>query len=167
MRRLVRILFFFSLVHFFGTSILAQSKGRVEILGADNFEFIKSGSKNVSKLIGNVRLKQQTTLMYCDSALIFDSENIVEAFQNVKINHNDSVTITGDYLLYDGNSKMALIKGNVVLVDKNMTLTTEQLDYDLSNQFGYYSTGGNIVSKENKLTSKVGYYYARKNEFFF
>jgi lipopolysaccharide export system protein LptA len=167
MRKLVRILFFFSLVQFFGTSIMAQSKGRVEILGADNFEFIKSGSKNVSKLIGNVRLKQQTTLMYCDSALIFDSENIVEAFQNVKINHNDSVTITGDYLLYDGNSKMALIKGNVVLVDKNMTLTTEQLDYDLSNQFGYYSTGGNIVSKENKLTSKVGYYYARKNEFFF
>ncbi|MDP3928886.1 MAG: OstA-like protein [Bacteroidota bacterium] len=147
--------------------VLAQTKNKVEILAAQNFEFIKTGDKNISKLIGNVQLKQQNTLMYCDSALIYESENVVEAFSHVKINHNDSVTITGDYLLYDGNTKKALIKGNVVLVDKEMTLTTEQLDYDLANQFGYYDLGGKIVSKENVLTSRIGYYYARKNEFFF
>ena len=167
MRKLVRKLFFFLMTTLFWSNISAQNKGRVEILGADNFEYVKSGSNNVSKLIGNVRLKQQNTLMYCDSALIYETENLVEAFEHVRINHNDSVTITGDYLLYEGNTKKALIKGKVVLVDKNMTLTTNQLDYDLANQYGYYSTGGNIVSKENTLSSKVGYYYARKNEFFF
>jgi lipopolysaccharide export system protein LptA len=150
-----------------GLQVLAQTKNKVEILAAQNFEFIKTGDKNISKLIGNVQLKQQNTLMYCDSALIYESENVVEAFSHVKINHNDSVTITGDYLLYDGNTKKALIKGNVVLVDNDMTLTTEQLDYDLANQFGYYDLGGKIVSKENVLTSRIGYYYARRNEFFF
>lgn len=147
--------------------ISAQNKNKVEILAAQNFEYIKMGSKNISKLIGNVQLKQQNTLMYCDSALIFESENVVEAFNNVKINHNDSVTILGNYLYYDGNTKQALIKGNVSLLDKQMLLTTEQLDYDLTNQYGYYSTGGKIVNKENTLTSTIGYYYARKNEFFF
>ncbi|MCG9879392.1 MAG: hypothetical protein MH472_02225 [Bacteroidia bacterium] len=147
--------------------ISAQNKNKVEILGAQNFEYLKLGNKNISKLIGNVQLKQQNTLMFCDSSLIFESENVVEAFNNVKINHNDSVTILGDYLYYDGNTKKALIKGNVRMVDKQMELTTDQLDYDLANQFGYYATGGKIVSKENTLTSNIGYYYARKNEFFF
>lgn len=147
--------------------LVAQGKDRVEILSAGNFEYVKINGRDISKLIGNVKLKQSRTFMYCDSALIFEDENKVEAFSNVKIEHNDSVTITGDYLLYEGNSKKALIKGNVKLVDNNMTLTTSQLDYDLDNQFGYYATGGTILNKENKLSSKVGYYYARRNEFFF
>jgi len=151
----------------FAHQLSAQTKNKVEILGAQNFEYLKLGNKNISKLIGAVQLKQEQTYMFCDSALIYESENRVEAFQNVKITHNDSVTITGEFLNYDGNTKKALIKGNVVLVDKDMTLTTDQLDYDLANQFGYYSSGGKIVSKENILTSKIGYYYARKNEFFF
>jgi len=148
-------------------STFAQSKGKVEILGANNFEFIKTNGSNISKLIGNVRLKEQNTLMYCDSALIYESENIVEAFSNVRINHNDSVTITGNFLHYDGNTKRALINGKVLMVDQSMSLSTEQLDYDLANRYGYYANGGNITSKENKLHSRVGYYYARSNEFFF
>ncbi len=147
--------------------VLGQTKNNVEILGANNFEYLKAGDNNVSKLIGNVRLKQQNTLMFCDSALIYEKDNLVEAYSNVRINHNDSVTITGNYLLYEGNSKKALIKGKVQLMDKNMTLTTEQLDYDLTNQYGYYATGGNIISKENNLISIIGYFYARRNEFFF
>ena len=151
----------------FSNQISAQTKNKVEIIAAQNFEYLKVGDRNISKLIGNVQLKQQNTLMYCDSALIYETENVVEAFNNVKINHNDSVNITGDFLLYNGNTKKALIKGNVLMVDKQMILTTDQLDYDLGNQLGYYDNGGKIVSKENTLTSKIGYYFARKNEFFF
>lgn len=147
--------------------VLGQTKNNVEILGANNFEYVKSGNANISKLVGNVKLKQQNTLMFCDSALIYEKENLVEAYSNVRINHNDSVTITGNYLLYEGNTKKALIRGKVQLMDKNMTLTTDQLDYDLNNQYGYYSTGGTIISKENNLSSNIGYFYSRKNEFFF
>lgn len=167
MQKNLNKLYWLFLMAFFAHPLLAQTQDKVEILGAQNFEYLKLGSKNISKLIGNVQLKQRNTLMYCDSALIYESENVVEAFQNVRINHNDSVTITGNFLNYNGNTRKALIKGNVVLVDKQMTLTTDQLDYDLENQFGYYANGGKIVSKENVLTSRIGYYYARKNEFFF
>ncbi|OYU97148.1 MAG: hypothetical protein CFE21_02320 [Bacteroidetes bacterium B1(2017)] len=149
------------------SSIGTAPKDKVEILGAQNFEYLKTGDRNVSKLIGNVKLKQQQTYMYCDSALIYETENLVEAFSNVRINHNDSVTITGNYLLYNGNTKTAFINGQAKMVDKSMTLSTEQLDYDLTNQYGYYTQGGKIISKENTLTSMLGYYYARKNEFFF
>ncbi len=158
------VLFVFILLEFV---VSAQTRDKIEILGAENFEYVKSGEQNISKLIGKVKLKQQRTLMYCDSALIYESDNLVEAFSNVRINHNDSVTITGNYLLYNGNTKKAFINGKVTMVDKNMTLSTEQLDYDLNEQYGYYANGGNIISKENKLSSNLGYYYARTNEFFF
>ena len=148
-------------------ALRAQTKSKVEILGANNFEYIKTGAIQISKLIGNVKMKQQNTLMYCDSALLYETENKVEAFSNVRINHNDSVTITGNYLLYDGNTRKALITGDVQMVDKSMTLTTQQLDYDLNNQLGYYTSGGTIISTDNKLTSEIGYYYSRQKEFFF
>ncbi len=158
------------LVCFFGflsATSLAQSKSKVEILNAGNFEYIKADIGPIIKLIGNVKLKQVSTFMDCDSALIYENENKVEAYSNVKINHKDSVTIFGNYLLYDGLSKKGYITKDVKMIDKNMTLTTDQLDYDFTNQFGYYGNGGTIISKNNKLTSDVGYYYARQKEFFF
>lgn len=151
----------------FSFSVLAQKRERVEILGARNFEYLKGQDRNISKLIGDVKLKQQQTFLFCDSALIDEEANSVEAFSNVRIQHNDTVTITGDYLQYAGDTKKALITGHVVLSDPTMTLNTDQLDYDLNNQLGYYDRGGTLISKENKLTSQVGYYFARKNEFFF
>lgn len=158
-------LLLFILVQF--TISFAQIKSKVEILGANNFEYINIPAGPVSKLIGNVKMKQQNTFMYCDSALIYEKENKVEAFSNVKIIHNDSVTITGSYLLYEGNTRKAYITKQVQMVDRSMTLTTEQLDYDLNNESGYYGNGGIIVSKDNKLTSTIGYYFARQREFFF
>jgi hypothetical protein len=53
----------------FSNQISAQTKNKVEIIAAQNFEYLKVGDRNISKLIGNVQLKQQNTLMYCDSAL--------------------------------------------------------------------------------------------------
>ncbi len=155
------------LASFAQTPTGTQPKSKVEIIGANNFEYVKTATGTMSKLIGNVKMKHQNTLMYCDSAWLYENENKVEAFSNVKINHNDSVTITGSYLLYDGNTRKAYITKDVQMVDKNMTLTTNQLDYDLNNQFGYYANGGTIVSKDNRLTSEIGYYYARQKEFFF
>lgn len=161
---------YFLILFFFGLNqslLFAQASQKVEILSAKNFEYIKLQDKNVSKLIGNVKLKQQDTYMDCDSALIYETENLVEAFSNVRIKYRDSVTITGNYLIYDGATKRALLSKNVTLEDRNMLLSTEQLDYDLNNQYGYYVNGATITTKENKLTSKLGYFYARKNEFFF
>jgi lipopolysaccharide export system protein LptA len=167
MRSFIKRLFLFYVLGTLVLQIYAQQKGKVEILGANSFEYLKTGNTNISKLIGNVRLKQEDTYMNCDSALIYDKENLVEAFSNVSIKYRDSVTITGQYLKYDGNTKKALIERQVTLQDNSMLLTTERLDYDLASQYGYYGNGATIVSKENKLTSKIGYFYARNNEFFF
>ena len=96
----------------------AQQKSRVEILGADLFEGQVTQFGNSKKLIVNVKLKQENTLMYCDSAILYDDSNTVKAYSNVRINHNDSIRMEGDYLKYEGNSKQAYMEGNVKMYDK-------------------------------------------------
>lgn len=147
----------------------AQQRSRVEVIFAKTLEGnTKSVYGSLTKLIGNVQLKQGSTLMFCDSALLYDDSNKLEAFSNVKIVSNDTITIIGEYLRYNGNEKKAYIERNVVLTDPSINLTTQQLDYDLSQSYGYYAQEGTIVNKQQTtLKSQMGYYYAQRKEFFF
>lgn len=157
------------LFNLFFVSTYAQQKSRVEVIFAKTLEGnTKSEYGSLTKLIGSVQLKQGSTLMFCDSALLYDDSNKLEAFSNVKIISNDTITITGEYLRYDGNAKKAFIEKNVVLTDPSITLTTPQLDYDLSQSYGYYAQEGTIVNRQQTtLKSQMGYYYAQMKEFFF
>ena len=112
----------------------------------------------IRKLIGNVSMRQGTTLLYADSMYQYIGRNAVEAFSNVRIIQNDTITITGDRGTYDGDTRKARMVGNVTLRDPRMTLTTQLLDYDLTNNLAYYSTGGHLQDPKNTLDSQFGYY---------
>ena len=133
---------FFSCLPIF---IWAQ-KSPIEIVSAGSAEIVTNKGNEMTKLIGNVALKQASTFLYCDSALFYERENRVEAFSNVRLIHQDTVTITGNYLNYDGNNKMAYVNEKVKLNDRTMLLETEKLEFDLNNQIGYYRNGGKITS---------------------
>lgn len=144
----------------------SQESKKIELIGADNLMFDKAlGS--YKKLIGNVALKHENIYMYCDSAHLYSEDNSMDAFGNIHIKEGDTLDIYGDFLKYNGNSRKAEVKDNVKLIDKEMTLTSNILNYDLSTDIGDYYGGGKIVDKKNTLTSNLGYYYAKKKEFFF
>lgn len=144
----------------------AQTK-RVEILNSETLQGESSATGNVTKLKGNVQLKSGNTLMFCDSAWVYDDSNLVDAYSNVRITDNDTVHISGQYLHYNGNTRKSHLEKEVVLQDPGMSLQTQILDYDLATGIGQYNNQGLIVSKDNRLTSMSGYYYSRKKEFFF
>ncbi|MFD2786787.1 OstA-like protein [Hymenobacter rubripertinctus] len=112
----------------------------------------------IRKLLGNVSMRQGTTLLYADSMYQYIGRNAIEAFSNVRIVQNDTITITGDRGTYDGDTRKARMVGNVTLRDPRMTLTTQVLDYDLTTSLAYYSTGGHLQDPENTLDSQLGYY---------
>ncbi|MES2780554.1 MAG: OstA-like protein [Bacteroidota bacterium] len=146
---------------------IAQVGGKIQVLGARSFEFDQATSGKVRKLIGDVRLKQDNTLLFCDSAYQYEETNYVEAFSRVHINSNDSVHIYGDVLKYDGNTKKARVEKNVRMNDNTMQLTTSDIDYDLAANTAYYTNGGKIINGNSVLTSKYGYYNTRDKVFFF
>jgi lipopolysaccharide export system protein LptA len=132
----------------------------VEILHSENYRFEqKNDSIGLTTLVGDVKIKQEKTLIYCDSLIMNPHDNIIECFGHVHINDNDSVNIYSDYMKYLVTSKLVHFDRNVKLTDGKGVLTTENLDYDLALHMGTYDHGGKIVNKESVLTSERGIYF--------
>jgi len=156
-----------------GTLVYAQNdtantspkKTRVEILGADDFVMEDVNGESVKQLIGNVKLKHDGTLMYCDSANLYSNTNTLKAYGNVIIEGEDGAKLYGDSLNYDGNKKFAKVRGNVKLIDSAMTVRSNMLDFDRSSNVASYFSGGVILLNEGKdtLTSDIGHFNTNTN----
>ncbi|MFN6083002.1 MAG: OstA-like protein, partial [Bacteroidota bacterium] len=135
---------------------MCDAQSRLEIMGADALQFSQRNGMKVTRLIGNVKLKQDRTLMNCDSAYKFEDKNYVEAYGHVFINHEDSLFLYGDELEYDGNQRKAKLRGNARMTEKDFTLTTTDIDFDLNAGRADYDNGGRITGSSGVLTSSFG-----------
>lgn len=147
--------------------VQGQTKRRIEIERANTLEFAEDIDSSAQRLIGNVRLRHQQVLMFCDSAYSYQDKNMVDAFGNVHIIQGDTIHLYGNFLNYNGDTKIARVRENVKLVDQSITLTTDSLDFDLNTNVGYYTTGGEIIDTANVLTSRIGRYFSNDNLFYF
>ncbi len=138
----------------------AQEVKEIEIVNADDLIFDEESGIKGKRLLGNVVLKHESSVMYCDSAHVYNEINTMKAYSNVRIEDGDSVDLRGDYLEYDGNTRIAFFQGNVQLKHARMTLFTPTLTYNRSLDVAQYSNGGVLYSdnKEDTLYSKKGYY---------
>lgn len=132
----------------------------VQILNSETYRFQKlNDSIELTVLVGNVKIKQEKTLIYCDSLIMNPHDNYIECFGHAHINDNDSVNIYSDYLKYEVDKKMVHFLKNVTLTDGKGVLTTQELQYDMANKIGTYENGGKIVNKETVLTSDKATYF--------
>jgi len=141
----------------------------VEILpGVRKLEFRKiNDSTQLQILAGNVKLKQGTSLFFCDSCVINNNTNTFEAWGNVHINDADTANIYSKHLRYLITRRIAYLDGGVRLTDGKGTLTTPDLEYDMTTDIGIYKKGGKVVNKKTVLTSQEGYYYAGLKDVYF
>lgn len=162
-------LFLTAIMSFVFLTVFAQKKEKVQILNADKLTYSEKNNKAAQKLIGNVQLKHQDALMFCDSAYLYKETNNIEAFGNVRITQGDTLSLSGNYLKYDSELRQADVKKNVQLVRPDITLSTEQILLDRKTNIAYYTSGGTIVSNKdnNVLYSRKGYYYINEDIFYF
>lgn len=148
-------------------NIEAQKVRKINF-SAVNMEFDNSINDGTFKLSGNVIFEHEGAKMYCDSAYYYPNSNSFDAYGNIHIVQSDTINLYGNILNYDGNTRVAVITGNVLLSVKDQTeLKTESLSFDLKENVGYYNKSAQITRGVNKLYSKIGYYYTRKNTYFF
>ncbi|MDW3649068.1 MAG: OstA-like protein [Bacteroidia bacterium] len=140
---------------------------RIKILNSDLLMFEKVDGIPIQKLIGNVRIQQDSTFFYCDSAYHYETQNRLEAYDNVRIEMSDSVTLTGDRLIYFSDTKIAEVYDNITLTDQEAILTTDRMTYQRVEDFGFYEDGGELLNGTDTLTSKLGYYYPQTKDAFF
>ena len=148
-------------------TVKAQGGSKIDILHANNLHAERKNGEDIQRLKGSVVFKQNEVTMHCDSAILYSVRNAVEAYGHIDINQNDTLHIYGELLNYDGQTKYAIMRQHVRMTDRQMTLTTERLDYDFANKEALYTTGGNIVDEQNKLTSVIGYYFSETRNMFF
>lgn len=133
----------------------AQGNSSLEILKAD----LLKGAVGFDRLLGNVEMKHQNSMIFCDSAHFFRAENRAQLFGKVRIEDiEDPITTTSAYAEYDGNTKVAKLRNNVVFTNQETTLYTDYLDYNRETNVATYFNDGRVVDSTNVLTSERGVY---------
>ena len=140
---------------------------RIEILNADSSMQNMKIDPDLTRLLGNIKIRHNNALMYCDSAYHYKLKNQVRAFSKVHIEQGDTLNLYGNYLFYDGSNGNAFVKGKVELIDKETHLYTDSLNYNVKNKIARYNDRGRITNANNTLTSIIGVYYVSYNIFHF
>lgn len=146
-----------------------QGKKRIELIRADFQEFSEEIHPDAQRLLGDVVMRHEGVLMYCDSAYLYDKSSSLDAFSNVRIKQGDTLNLYGDRLEYRADTRLAEVFDNIRLTDREMILTTDYLIHNLETDISTYLDGGKIVSTENDnvLTSMRGDYYSDSKLFYF
>jgi lipopolysaccharide assembly outer membrane protein LptD (OstA) len=95
-----------------------QGTTRIEIQHADSGEQNMGIDPDLTRFLGNIKIKHNDVFMFCDSAYYYKTKNQVRAFSKVHIIQGDTLNLYGNYLFYDGTNGNAFVKGNVELIDK-------------------------------------------------
>lgn len=130
----------------------------IKLEHANEMSYDHAIAPDIQRLRGNVRFRQDGTLLYCDSAYFDEEANSFSAYSNVRIVQGDTVTIYGDFLIYNGDTRMGQLWDNVKMVHRNTTLTTDIMYYDRNVNLAFYDTGGKVIDGHNELVSIWGQY---------
>ena len=136
--------------------------GKVFLEEADSLYTLPEWGADRQILKGNVKFRQGSMFMYCDSAYYYPERNSMDAFGNVRMNQGDTLKVFADVLYYDGDVKLARLRTRGVrkvrLQNRDVSLTTDSLDYSLMQELGWYDCGGTLADPLNILTSQRGQY---------
>lgn len=110
----------------------------------------------------NVRFTKGPMIMDCDSAHFFPDTESFDAFGNIVMQQGDTLFIYADELQYSAPERMAYLFADpgrkVRMINRDVTLETDVFNYDLNTEVGYYTTGGVLYDRQNKLVSLEGEY---------
>jgi len=140
----------------------------VDIIHADTTSLKKADdSTNLTVLVGNVVMKQGTTIFKCDRCVRNDRTRTFEAWGNVHINDSDTTNIYSGHLKYLTDKQIAYLDKNVKLTDGRATLTTPDLEYNMTTNIATYKNGGKVVNDKTVITSKEAFYYTDIKDVYF
>ncbi len=128
-------------------------------------EYFVRGDRTVQKLSGNVRLRQDKTLVYCDTAVLDLNDAVLRG--SVVMEQGDSTKLFADSAHYNATTRIADLYSNVVLVNGRQELFTSKLRYNLADKIATYHSGATMTNGKSQLKSRHGYYYVNAKEIYF
>ena len=138
----------------------------VEIINSDILHFEDKDGHKFTKLKGNVQLKQDQMIMYCDSASLDKDNNQMEAWGHVHI-QNDTVDAYSDYLNYDSKIKLIILRYHAWLTDGKAKIVSDEIFYKTKAKVAYYLTCGTVYRGKSVIISEFAHYYTKTADVFF
>jgi lipopolysaccharide export system protein LptA len=142
-----------------------QDTQKIKIETALIIENFRKNDREIQKLSGNVRLRQDDIVIYCDTVILDQDDAIL--IGNVTIEHGDSLKIFADSTHYRADTKIADLYENVVLENGKQQLFTKKLRYNAAKKIAEYHNGATLNNGKSQLTSRHGYYLVNEKEVFF
>lgn len=136
----------------------------VEVLSPNGVEVSQSGTI-LFRYSGNVKIRHQGILLFCDEALLNKTTNQILAYGHVLLVQGDSITAKSDTITYDGNDQQATLRGRIMFQDRQVVLTTHQLSYHLPSGMAHYPGKSRIATGKTVLTGRDGYYSVQARQF--
>ena len=137
---------------------------KVEILNTEEVIFDEAKYGKNQFLKGNVKLKHEGTIMYCDQAQITPGNDII-ARGNVKFNQGDTLFMYGDECDYWGELGEASLRHNVKIIDKKVKLEGPEAKYLRHSSHAFYTKRSRITIFEtgDYIESNKGNYFSNEN----
>lgn len=159
----------FLILVFFGTSLSAQEKQKVDIQSGylERRPEFPDAAIYTKDETGQVYIVHEGVEMWCDQAFVYLNNNFVKAYGHVRLTQGDTVSLQSNYGEYNGNTQFAFASGNVVLTEPKTTLQTDTLYFDRIKQQAYYRSGGIVRDTASVLTSRSGRYFAESKKYQF
>ena len=129
----------------------------VEILGADFTETTVDSAGTVRRLVGNVRLRQDTTWLRSRAAVYYESRGEVVLDGDVEVRSGQD-TLTAAAVTYNSNTKVAVAEGAVRLGDGESVLLAPRATYDSRAEVASFEGGGRVLHRGAVLTAPSGTY---------
>ncbi|MBC7775989.1 MAG: hypothetical protein H7246_11190 [Phycisphaerae bacterium] len=145
-------------------STVKSDTQKLKIETAAVIEYFLKNGREIQKLSGTVRLRQENTLIYCDTATLDKDFAVLRG--KVVIAQGDSVRAFADSAHYDAVTKISDLFGEVVLVNGQQQLFTRRLRYDLGNKIATYTTGATMTNGKSQVVSRRGHYFVEQKEIF-
>jgi len=139
-----------------------QDTQKLKIETAAVIEYFLKNGREIQKLSGTVRLRQENTLIYCDTATMDKDFAVLRG--KVVIAQGDSVKAFADSAHYNAVTKISDLFGNVVLINGQQQLFTERLRYDMGNKIATYTTGATMTNGKSQVVSRRGHYFVEQKE---
>lgn len=159
--------FLFLFVFFVTTWLHSQERKPIFVEHADFSDINQLEIPDAVLLTGNVRVRHEGAILFCNKAYFFKKENYIKAFGDVRMIQGDTITLTSKYAEYNGDIKEAFASGNVIMSSPQSRLVTDTLNFNRVSQQAFYRTYGTITNKDNTLKSKAGTYFVNQKKFQF
>ena len=131
----------------------------VEILNADLVTVETDSAGTVRRLDGNVRLRQDTTLLSARSAVYDEARSTVTLRGGVRVVSGRN-TLTAEDVLYRSDTRVAEATSSVRVDDGVSTLLAPAATHDTRTEVSTFSGGGRILHRGAVITSPEGTYSA-------